>query len=187
MGPMQPHLTHFAINTDDVGATKAFYAAVFGWQFRDYGPPGFVQIMDESGNSPMGAIQQRRQLLDNEPTRGFECTFGVEDVDATRRACRLGRRPHPDGEVHNLQRRSPHRLPGSWRQPCTRDGIRHRCGVAPAPPDPAEHDSAPFEPEPSHRLSPDARTSHGNDLPIPHVEGAVPRVGPRCDTGRARG
>lgn len=83
-GPMQPHLTHFAINTDDVDATQAFYAAVFGWKFRDYGPPGFVQIMDEAGSSPMGAIQQRRQLLDDAPTRGFECTFGVEDVDATR-------------------------------------------------------------------------------------------------------
>lgn len=84
MGSMQPHLTHFAINTDDVDATQVFYAAVFGWQFRDYGPPGFVQILDESGNSPMGAIQQRRQLLGNEPTRGLECTFGVDDVDATR-------------------------------------------------------------------------------------------------------
>ncbi len=68
MGPMQPHLTHFAINTDDVDATAAFYAAVFGWQFQDYGPPGFVQILGESGSSPMGAIQQRRQLLETDPT-----------------------------------------------------------------------------------------------------------------------
>lgn len=82
---MTPRLTHFAINTTDVDATQAFYAAVFGWRFRDYGPPGFVQIMDEAGQSPMGAIQQRRQLLDNEATRGFECTFGVDDVDETRR------------------------------------------------------------------------------------------------------
>jgi len=29
----------------------------------------------------MGAIQSRRQLLADEPTRGFECTFGVDDVD----------------------------------------------------------------------------------------------------------
>jgi len=27
---MTPKLTHFAINTDDVEATQAFYAAVFG-------------------------------------------------------------------------------------------------------------------------------------------------------------
>ena len=82
MVPMHPRLTHFAINTDDVDSTRAFYSSVFGWQFREYGPPGFVQIMDEAGNSPVGAIQQRRQLLDDAPTRGFECTFGVDDVDA---------------------------------------------------------------------------------------------------------
>lgn len=70
---MTPKLTHFAINTDDVEGTQAFYAAVFGWEFRSYGP-GFVQIMDEGGEVPMGAIQERRQLLDDEPTRGFECT-----------------------------------------------------------------------------------------------------------------
>ena len=84
MVPMHQRLTHFAINTDDVEATQAFYGSVFGWQFQDHGPPGFVQILDESGNSPMGAIQLRRQLIDNEPTRGFECTFGVDNVDATK-------------------------------------------------------------------------------------------------------
>ncbi len=77
---MTPRLTHFAINTDDVAATQAFYGSVFGWQFNDYGA-GFVQIMDESGQSPMGAIQERRQLLPDDPTRGFECTFGVDAVD----------------------------------------------------------------------------------------------------------
>lgn len=84
MASMEPRLTHFAINTNDVEATTAFYGSVFGWRFRDYGPPGFVQILDESGQAPMGAIQPRRQLLDHEPTRGFECTFGVEDVEEVR-------------------------------------------------------------------------------------------------------
>lgn len=81
---MTSPLTHFAVNTDDVEATKAFYRSIFGWEFRDYGPPGFTQILDDSGQHPMGAIQQRRQLLDGEPTRGFECTFGVDDVDVVR-------------------------------------------------------------------------------------------------------
>ena len=84
MARMNPKLTHFAINADDVDATQAFYRAVFGWQFQDYGPPGFVQILDASGSAPIGAIQQRRQLLDDEPTRGVECTFGVDDVEAVR-------------------------------------------------------------------------------------------------------
>lgn len=82
---MTPKLTHFAINTEDVEATQAFYGSVFGWTFREYGPPGFVQIMDESGQAPMGAIQQRRQLLDKHPTLGFECTFGVDDIDEAHR------------------------------------------------------------------------------------------------------
>lgn len=81
---MRTRLTHFAINTDDVDATQAFYGSVFGWQFREFGPAGFVQILDETGEAPMGAIQQRRQLLDNQPTRGFECTFGVDDIEHAR-------------------------------------------------------------------------------------------------------
>lgn len=80
---MSPRLTHFAINTDDVAATQAFYAAVFGWTFHEYGPPGFVQIIDETTGAPMGAIQERRQLADA-PTVGFECSFGVDDVDDIR-------------------------------------------------------------------------------------------------------
>lgn len=84
MGLVTPRLTHFAINTDDVEATQAFYGSVFDWQFQDYGPPGFVQILDETGTAPMGAIQQRRQLLDDAPTRGFECTFGVDDIETVR-------------------------------------------------------------------------------------------------------
>ncbi len=81
---MSSPLTHFAINTDDVDATQEFYGSVFGWKFQEYGPPGFVQILDEAGTAPVGSIQQRRQLLDDDPTLGFECTFGVDDVDAAR-------------------------------------------------------------------------------------------------------
>jgi predicted enzyme related to lactoylglutathione lyase len=84
MSVMTPRLTHFAINTDDIERTQAFCGSVFGWEFQEYGPPGFVQIMDETSQTPMGAIQQCRQLLDDEPTRGFECTFGVDDVGITR-------------------------------------------------------------------------------------------------------
>lgn len=79
-----PRLTHFAINSDDVPATQAFYASVFGWTFREYGPPGFLQILDDAGDAPIGAIQPRRQLLEDRATVGFECTFGVDDVEAVR-------------------------------------------------------------------------------------------------------
>lgn len=83
---MPPNLCHFAINADDVAASRQFYESVFGWRFTAYGLPGFFQIQtgpdDDPG--PMGAMQERRQLLDDGATRGAECTFSVDDVDATR-------------------------------------------------------------------------------------------------------
>lgn len=83
---MSGNLSHFAINADDVEASRHFYESVFGWSFTAYGPPGFFQIQtgpdDDPG--PRGALQQRRQLLDDHPTLGIECTFSVDDVDATR-------------------------------------------------------------------------------------------------------
>jgi predicted enzyme related to lactoylglutathione lyase len=75
-------LAHFAINADDVAAARAFYEAVFGWSFRPWGPPGFFQIEAGAGAVPVqGALQSRRALLPETKTVGFECTFGVDDVD----------------------------------------------------------------------------------------------------------
>jgi hypothetical protein len=85
---MAANLAHFAINADDVDRSREFYEAVFEWTFTAYGPPGFFQIQtgpdDDPG--PRGALQERRQLLSDLPTRGPECTFAVDDVDETRRA-----------------------------------------------------------------------------------------------------
>lgn len=78
------HLAHFAINADDVEATRKFYETVFGWQFKAYGPPGFYQI--DTGSEPvtlMGALQQRRALVPGVQTRGFECTIAVSSLDKT--------------------------------------------------------------------------------------------------------
>ena len=77
-------LAHFAINTEDVEATRAFYEAVFGWKFQAYGPPGFYQI--DCGAEPvtlMGALHQRRALVPGVQTRGFECTIAVLSLDRT--------------------------------------------------------------------------------------------------------
>lgn len=83
---MPANLCHFAINADDVDASRQFYESVFGWTFSAYGPPGFFQIQtgpdDDPG--PRGALQERRQLLEDFPTRGLECTFAVDDVDRIR-------------------------------------------------------------------------------------------------------
>ncbi len=87
---MPANLSHFAINADDVSASRAFYEAVFGWTFTPWGPPGFFQIRTGSEEEPgiRGALQQRRQLGDGPPVTGLECTFAVDDVDATAAAAR---------------------------------------------------------------------------------------------------
>src|SRR3954447_20067571 len=86
---MHGQLVHFAINADDLPATRAFYEGAFGWRFEEY-MPGFVRTHDAGG--PIGAIQGRRDLLET-PTNALEVTFEVEDVDKfSARAVALGGR-----------------------------------------------------------------------------------------------
>lgn len=78
-------MTHFAINADDLPRAREFYEAVFGWEFSEWGPPGFFQI--ETGSRDdfarvQGALQERRELVEGTPTIGFECTVAVDDVQA---------------------------------------------------------------------------------------------------------
>jgi uncharacterized protein len=84
---MTGELAHFAINADDVEATKAFYEHVFGWRFEPWGPPDFFHIDTGSAAvAPQGALQRRRELVPGERTVGFECTVSVPDVDAVAKA-----------------------------------------------------------------------------------------------------
>jgi predicted enzyme related to lactoylglutathione lyase len=76
---------HFAINADDVAASREFYERVFGWRLTAWGPPGFYQIRFGADETVRGALQTRRDLLEGQPTTGYECTFGVDDVDAVAR------------------------------------------------------------------------------------------------------
>jgi uncharacterized protein len=84
---MSANLSHFAINADDVPAARAFYEQVFGWTFTAWGPPGFYQVTTGEGGI-QGALQQRRELVEGRPMTGPECTFAVDDVDATMAAVR---------------------------------------------------------------------------------------------------
>jgi uncharacterized protein len=81
---MTANLTHFALNADDVEATKTFYERALGWTFRPWGPPDFYQIQTGTDDEPgvKGALQQRRELIDGTPTIGVEPTFEVDDLDA---------------------------------------------------------------------------------------------------------
>jgi uncharacterized protein len=74
---MHGHLTHFAINADDVPATRAFYEGLFGWEFAEPFGPGFLRTT--SAGPAVGAIQGRRDLL-GVKTNGLEVTFSVDDV-----------------------------------------------------------------------------------------------------------
>jgi uncharacterized protein len=75
-------LSHFAINADDVPATRRFYENVFGWRFTAWGPPDFLQIRTTEDGPVLGALQKRRELVEGCPMYGYECTFAVSDVDA---------------------------------------------------------------------------------------------------------
>ena len=76
---MTPSITHCAINADDVEASRRFYSALFGWTFEPWGPPGFLRMQTESGQTI--ALQQRRDL-GGVRVNGFECTIAVPNVDA---------------------------------------------------------------------------------------------------------
>lgn len=77
---MPDSLRHFAINCDDVDRARRFYEGVFGWKFAPWGPPGFFNTTDAG---VMGALQPRRELAPGVRMTGFECSFGVADIDAT--------------------------------------------------------------------------------------------------------
>lgn len=76
-------VAHFAINADDTTRARKFYERVFGWRFEPWGPPGFFQIVQRDGSTPgpIGALQQRRELLPGVRMVGFECSVSVADVD----------------------------------------------------------------------------------------------------------
>jgi len=79
------HIAHFAINSDDLPGTRAFYEQVFGWKFQAWGPPNFFMIeTGEAAPGPViGSLQKRRQIVPGKDTYGYECTIAVKSVDAT--------------------------------------------------------------------------------------------------------
>ncbi len=81
---MKNKLTHFAIHIDDIQRAKHFYEGVFDWGFNSYGQDDFLQIKaDKSENGELiGAMQSRNYSTVNENIIGFECTIGVENIDA---------------------------------------------------------------------------------------------------------
>jgi predicted enzyme related to lactoylglutathione lyase len=81
---MPNNLASFAIHVDDVDRARAFYEAVFGWDFEPWGPPGFYLIHTGDEKSPgiQGLMHQRAAARTGTGLNGIEPTFAVDDVDA---------------------------------------------------------------------------------------------------------
>lgn len=80
---MPANLASFAIHVDDVDRARAFYQAVFDWEFEPWGPPGFylVHTGDEVSPGIQGLMHQRREPRSGTGLNGVEPTFSVEDLD----------------------------------------------------------------------------------------------------------
>jgi uncharacterized protein len=81
---MAANLASFSIHVDDVGRARAFYEAVFGWDFEPWGPPGFYLVHTGDDESPgvQGLMHQRSEPRTGTGLNGIEPTFAVDDVDA---------------------------------------------------------------------------------------------------------
>jgi predicted enzyme related to lactoylglutathione lyase len=81
---MPTNLASFAIHVDDVDRARAFYEAVFGWEFEPWGPPGFYLIHTGDDASPgiQGLMHRRAEPRTGTGLNGIEPTFAVGDVDA---------------------------------------------------------------------------------------------------------
>ena len=81
---MPNNIMHFAINCNDLERAKRFYEKALGWKFSPWGPPEFFRVTTGTKEKPGvdGAIQKRREIVKGVPMYGFECSVGVEDVDA---------------------------------------------------------------------------------------------------------
>lgn len=79
---MPNNIAHFTINADDCERAKNFYQDAFGWTFEAWGPPEFFRIFT-SPDGIHGALQKRREPVSGSGMTGYECTIGVEDINAT--------------------------------------------------------------------------------------------------------
>ena len=72
---MAGQIVHFEIPAADVGRAKAFWGAVFGWEFGDSAMPGFPYYLIEEG----GAIYASDELVGKGPL----VYYGTDDIDAS--------------------------------------------------------------------------------------------------------
>jgi uncharacterized protein len=82
---MPNNVKHFVVHADDVDRARKFYECVLGWQFTSWGPPNFYPIRTGTNDDPgvQGALQGRRDVVPGKAMFGYECSIGVDSVDAT--------------------------------------------------------------------------------------------------------
>ena len=83
-------VVHFEIQVDDIERAKAFYAAVFGWEYQDWGAvtgsPYFGIITGPDDQMGINGGMLQRPVPAPAPevgTNAYVCTMGVADYDAT--------------------------------------------------------------------------------------------------------
>jgi len=86
-------VVHFEIQVDDVERAKAFYSAVFGWEFQDWSEVvgsvywGVVTGPDDQMGINGGLLQRSAAAPSPElGANAFVCTIQVEDYDAAEAA-----------------------------------------------------------------------------------------------------
>jgi predicted enzyme related to lactoylglutathione lyase len=75
---MPGKLVHFEVPAKDTGRAKAFYTAVFGWEFSDSGMPGMDYNLTQAGGDPGGAVYTHEEMSPN-----IFVYFDTDDVDAS--------------------------------------------------------------------------------------------------------
>ena len=84
-------VVHFEIQADDLERARAFYGAVFGWEFQDWsstvgGAPywGIVTGPDDQPGINGGLLQRPATTPGpGQGTNAYVCTMQVDDYDAT--------------------------------------------------------------------------------------------------------
>jgi predicted enzyme related to lactoylglutathione lyase len=81
---MSNNIAFFSVHADDLARAQKFYGTVFGWKFEPWGPPGFFLVATGDKDNPgiEGSLQKRHEVVPGKRLFAFECTIGVEDIDA---------------------------------------------------------------------------------------------------------
>src|SRR3978361_111210 len=93
---MPSNLASFALHVAALARARAFYEAVFEWEFEPWGPPGFYLIHTGDEKSPgiQGLLPARHASSTGTGLSGFDVTFSDDDLDAI-----IARVEEPGGRI----------------------------------------------------------------------------------------